>query len=60
MSSPSAYDLLRRPELAWFIVLRLTTAFASMIVSTSVGWHVYDITGRALDLGYTPASREES
>ncbi|HMV68705.1 MAG TPA: MFS transporter [Myxococcota bacterium] len=52
MSSPSAYDLLRRPELAWFIVLRLTTAFASMIVSTSVGWHVYDITGRALDLGY--------
>lgn len=52
MSTPSAYDVLRRPALAWFISLRFTTALASMIVSTAVGWHVYDLTGRAIDLGY--------
>src|SRR5690242_14110920 len=47
-SEPS---LLRHPGFLEYWCSRLNSMFAFQMVSVAVGWQIYDITHRALDLG---------
>src|SRR5581483_10076116 len=43
--------LLRQPSLIFFLLSRSLSRFSSQIGAVAIGWQVYDMTGRAFDLG---------
>src|SRR6185437_4205603 len=47
----SAAALLRQPSLIFFLLSRSLSRFSSQIGAVAIGWQVYDMTGRAFDLG---------
>jgi len=49
--APDAYSALRIPDFQRFLGMRLTNALAIQIMSVSVGYFVYDLTGSPLKLG---------
>ena len=55
MASPtdtgSGHSLLQHPGFVEYWFSRLCSMFAFQMVSVAVGWQIYDITHRALDLG---------
>jgi MFS family permease len=46
-----AATLLRQPSLIFFLLSRSLSRFSSQIGAVAIGWQVYDMTGRAFDLG---------
>jgi len=46
-----AGTLLRQPSLIFFLLSRSLSRFSSQIGAVAIGWQVYDMTGRAFDLG---------
>ena len=44
-------SVLRHRAFAQFWLARIATMMAYQMLSVAVGWHVYELTGRALDLG---------
>ncbi len=51
ITSPSAATLLRQPSIIFFLLSRSLSRFSSQIGAVAIGWQVYDMTGRAFDLG---------
>jgi MFS family permease len=54
MSSPAPAgtgSLLRQPSIIFFLLSRSLSRFSSQIGAVAIGWQVYDMTGRAFDLG---------
>jgi len=51
MSNPDAYAALRRTDYRFFLATRMTTTLAIQIMSVSVGYFMYDLTGDPLMLG---------
>lgn len=49
---PDAYAALRMPDFRRFLAMRLSTTLAIQIMSVSVGYFVYDLTGDPLMLGF--------
>jgi MFS family permease len=47
----SAGSLLRQPSIIFFLLSRSLSRFSSQIGAVAIGWQVYDMTGRAFDLG---------
>jgi MFS family permease len=47
----AATSLLRHPVFPSFWLARIATSFGFQVVSVAVGWQIYEITGRAFDLG---------
>jgi len=47
-----AYSALRIPAYRWFLAMRLTTTLSIQIMSVSVQYFVYDLTGDPLMLGF--------
>lgn len=45
-------ELLGNPIFIWFLVARFNVLMVQRILAVSVGWHIYEISGRALDLAY--------
>ena len=43
--------LLRQPSIICFLLSRSLSRFSSQIGAVAIGWQVYDMTGRAFDLG---------
>jgi MFS family permease len=43
--------LLRQPSIIFFLLSRSLSRFSSQIGAVAIGWQVYDMTGRAFDLG---------
>jgi MFS family permease len=46
-----AGTLLRQPSIIFFLLSRSLSRFSSQIGAVAIGWQVYDMTGRAFDLG---------
>jgi MFS family permease len=46
-----AGTLLRQPSIICFLLSRSLSRFSSQIGAVAIGWQVYDMTGRAFDLG---------
>lgn len=46
-----AMGLLRQGSFLSFLVSRSLSRFSSQIAAVAIGWQIYDITGRAFDLG---------
>jgi MFS family permease len=51
LAPASAATLLRQPSLIFFLLSRSLSRFSSQIGAVAIGWQVYDMTGRAFDLG---------
>src|SRR5215469_1938163 len=51
MNSATDAPLLRQPGFIEYWCSRLCSMFAFQMLSVAVGWQIYDITHRALDLG---------
>ncbi|MBV8924075.1 MAG: MFS transporter [Bradyrhizobium sp.] len=51
LAPPGAATLLRQPSLIFFLLSRSLSRFSSQIGAVAIGWQVYDLTGRAFDLG---------
>src|SRR5262252_9361909 len=55
MSEPATtsapISLLRHPVFPSFWCARIATSFGFQVVSVAVGWQIYEVTGRAFDLG---------
>ncbi|MCC6411801.1 MAG: MFS transporter [Saprospiraceae bacterium] len=51
MSNPNAYAALRQPDYRFFLAMRMSTTLAIQIMSVSVGYFMYDLTGDPLMLG---------
>ena len=49
---PDAYAALRIPDYRFFMSMRLMTTLAIQIMSVSVGYFIYDLTGDPLMLGF--------
>jgi MFS family permease len=49
---PSPSAALRYQDFRLYQVARFATVVATQMMSVAVGWHVYDITRRPIDLGY--------
>lgn len=49
--SSTSLPLSRRPAFVTFWCARIASSFGFQMLSVAVGWQVYAITGRALDLG---------
>src|SRR6201996_110869 len=47
----SAGTLLRQPSIVFFLLSRSLSRFSTQIGAVAIGWQVYDLTGRAFDLG---------
>jgi MFS family permease len=47
----SAGSLLRQRSIIFFLLSRSLSRFSSQIGAVAIGWQVYDMTGRAFDLG---------
>ena len=50
-SAPSSHSLFRHPAFVAFWFARIASGFGFQMLSVAVGWQIYAITGRALDLG---------
>ena len=50
-TKPDAYAALRIPDYRFFLAMRMMTTLAIQIMSVSVGYFVYDLTGDPLMLG---------
>jgi MFS family permease len=46
-----ASTLLRQSSFLFFLLSRSLSRFSSQIAAVAIGWQVYDLTGRAFDLG---------
>jgi MFS family permease len=53
MSEPTVRDLLRYRRYTLYLVSRLSLIVGTQMLSVAVGWHVYEITGQALALGFS-------
>jgi MFS family permease len=51
MTSITASALLRQPSIICFLLSRSLSRFSTQIGAVAIGWQVYDMTGRAFDLG---------
>ncbi len=51
LAPTSAGALLRQPSIIFFLLSRSLSRFSSQIGAVAIGWQVYDLTGRAFDLG---------
>jgi len=51
ITSASAGTLLRQPSIVCFLLSRSLSRFSTQIGAVAIGWQVYDMTGRAFDLG---------
>jgi MFS family permease len=51
VNSVDAGTLLRQPSIIFFLLSRSLSRFSSQIGAVAIGWQVYDMTGRAFDLG---------
>ena len=53
MANPttSAAQLRQHPAFVQFWFARIASSFGFQMLSVAVGWQIYEITGRALDLG---------
>jgi MFS family permease len=51
LAPAGAATLLRQPSLIFFLLSRSLSRFSSQIGAVAIGWQVYDMTGRAFDLG---------
>jgi MFS family permease len=51
VTQTSAGTLLRQPSIIFFLLSRSLSRFSSQIGAVAIGWQVYDMTGRAFDLG---------
>jgi len=51
MAHPSMSTLLRQKAFIRFWLARLTGVMANQMLMVAVGWHMYDLTGSAWDLG---------
>ena len=51
LAGTSAGVLLRQPSIIFFLLSRSLSRFSSQIGAVAIGWQVYDMTGRAFDLG---------
>src|SRR6202008_3001795 len=51
LAPAGAVALLRQPSLIFFLLSRSLSRFSSQIGAVAIGWQVYDLTGRAFDLG---------
>ncbi len=50
------YSALRVPDFRRYVISNFLLIFANQMVSTTIGWELYEKTGRALDLGLTGLS----
>src|ERR1051325_6557059 len=50
-NSTSAASLRQHPAFVQFWFARIASGFGFQMLSVAVGWQIYEITGRALDLG---------
>ncbi|WP_049622213.1 MFS transporter [Frateuria defendens] len=48
---PASDSLLRHPAFVQFWLVRVASSFGFQMLSVAVGWQIYALTGRALDLG---------
>jgi MFS family permease len=51
LAPAGAGTLVRQPSLIFFLLSRSLSRFSSQIGAVAIGWQVYDMTGRAFDLG---------
>jgi len=51
LAPAGASFLLRQPSIIFFLLSRSLSRFSSQIGAVAIGWQVYDMTGRAFDLG---------
>jgi MFS family permease len=51
LEQTGAGTLLRQPSIIFFLLSRSLSRFSSQIGAVAIGWQVYDMTGRAFDLG---------
>jgi MFS family permease len=51
VTQTGAGALLRQPSIIFFLLSRSLSRFSSQIGAVAIGWQVYDMTGRAFDLG---------
>jgi NADH:ubiquinone oxidoreductase subunit K len=51
LAPAGAATLLRQRSLIFFLLSRSLSRFSSQIGAVAIGWQVYDMTGRAFDLG---------
>ena len=51
-SDTSLNYLLRNRDFLFFIIGRFSNVVGVQILTVAVGWHVYQLTGDPLDLGY--------
>ena len=51
LAQTSAGALLRQPSIICFLLSRSLSRFSTQIGAVAIGWQVYDMTGRAFDLG---------
>lgn len=51
-ASPSRFAAFRFPNFRFYLVARFLTVLASEMQSLAVGWQIYELTHRALDLGF--------
>lgn len=49
---PSARAAFQYPNFRFYLAARFLTTFSSEMQSVAVGWQIYDLTHRALDLGF--------
>lgn len=50
-TTPAAAPLRQHPAFVQFWFARIASGFGFQMLSVAVGWQIYEITGRALDLG---------
>ncbi len=53
MAEGSVFDLLSNRRYALYLASRLSLIIATQMLSVAVGWQVYEITGKALALGFS-------
>ena len=51
VTQTGAGALLRQPSIIFFLLSRSLSRFSTQIGAVAIGWQVYEITGRAFDLG---------
>src|SRR5215813_3560631 len=51
LAPAGAATLLRQPSLIFFLLSRSLSRFSTQIGAVAIGWQVYEMTGRAFDLG---------
>jgi len=54
---PGGFALFRRRAFSFYLGARLFSALAAQMIIIAVGWQVYHLTGRVLDLGFVGLSQ---